>query len=151
MIVPDIVSLALFLHAVESRSLSKAAKRSHLALAAASRRIAHLEEMLGVSLLDRSSRGVKPTLAGTALALHARQIMQNVARLNAELAEFATGIKGGIRLHANTSALAQFLPAQLASFAAKFPDIRLELEERRSLTVVQAIAQGTADIGISIK
>ena len=151
MIVPDIASLVLFLHAVESRSLSKAAQRSHLAVAAASRRIAHLEKMLGVTLLNRSSRGVKPTLAGTALALHARQILQNVGRLNAELAEYASGSKGLIRLHANTSALTQFLPAQLATFAATFPDIRLELEEQRSLTVVQAIAQGTADIGISVK
>lgn len=151
MIIPDLASLSLFLHAVESRSLSKAAQRSHLALAAASRRIAHLEKMLGVSLLERSSRGVKPTLAGTALAVHARQILQNVGRLNAELAEYASGIKGRIRLHANTSALTQFLPTQLASFAAKFPDIRLELEEQRSLAIVQSIAQGAADIGISVK
>jgi DNA-binding transcriptional LysR family regulator len=151
MIIPDVASLALFLHAVETRSLTKAAERSHIALAAASRRIASLEEMLGVSLLDRSSRGVKPTPAGTALALHARQILQNVERLNAELAEYSDGNRGRVRLHANTSALTQFLPAQLASFAATFPDIRLELEEQPSLTIVQAVAQGAADIGIIVK
>jgi DNA-binding transcriptional LysR family regulator len=52
---PDLASLELFLHAVDSLSLSKAAERSHIALAAASRRIALLEEMLGVALLDRTS------------------------------------------------------------------------------------------------
>jgi DNA-binding transcriptional LysR family regulator len=151
MMVPDFASLALFLHAVESRSLSKAAERSHIALAAASRRIASLEEVLGVSLLDRSSRGFKPTLAGTALAVHARQILQDVGRLNAELSEYASGVKGRIRLHVNTSAMTQFLPAQLASFAAKFPDVCFELEEQRSHTIVQVLAQGTTDIGIIVK
>lgn len=150
-IAPDFASLALFLQVVESRSLSKAAQRSHIALAAASRRIASLEEILGVTLLDRSSRGVKPTLAGMALAPHARQILQNVERLNAELAEYASGVKGRIRLHANTSALTQFLPTQLAAFAAKYPDIRLELEEQRSLTIAQAVTQGAADIGIIVR
>jgi DNA-binding transcriptional LysR family regulator len=150
-VIPDLASLSLFLHAAESRSLSKAAERSHIALAAASRRIASLEQMLGVSLLERSSRGVKPTLAGSALALHARQILQNVERLNAELAEYASGSRGRIRLHANTSALTQFLPPQLASFAAKYPDIRLELEEQRSLTIVQALVEGATDIGIIVK
>ena len=145
------MSLALFVHAVDSRSLSKAAQRSHIALAAASRRIAFLEEMFDVSLLDRSSHGVKPTLAGTALAQHARQILQNVERLNAELSEHASGIKGWIRLHANTSAMTQFLPAQLASFAAQFPDIRFQLEEQRSLVIVQALAQGATNIGIIVK
>ena len=150
-LIPDLMSLALFVHAVDSRSLSKAAQRSHIALAAASRRIAFLEEMFDVSLLDRSSHGVKPTLAGTALAQHARQILQNVERLNAELSEHASGIKGWIRLHANTSAMTQFLPAQLASFAAQFPDIRFQLEEQRSLVIVQALAQGATDIGIIVK
>lgn len=149
--IPDLASLVLFLHAVESNSLSKAAERSHIALAAASRRIASLEEMFDVSLFDRSSRGVKPTLAGTAFAQHARQILQSVERLNAELSEHARGIKGWVRLHANTSAMTQFLPKQLASFAAKFPDIRFQLEEQRSFDIVKALTQGATDVGIIVK
>jgi len=52
---PDLVSLALFVRAVDTKSLSKAAEQSHIALAAASRRIALLEHRYGVKLLYRSS------------------------------------------------------------------------------------------------
>jgi DNA-binding transcriptional LysR family regulator len=104
--------------------------------------------VLGVLLLDRSSRGVKPTLAGRALAQHARHILQSIERLNADLSEHASGLKGWIRLHANTPAITQFLPAHLAAF---YPDIRFELEEQRSVDIVRALAQGVTDIGIIVK
>lgn len=54
---PDLVSLALFVRAVDAKSLSKAADLSHIALAAASRRIALLEHRYGVKLLYRSLPG----------------------------------------------------------------------------------------------
>lgn len=148
---PDLASLDLFLHAVESRSLSKAADQCHIALAAASRRIAMLEDSLGVTLLDRSSRGVAPTPAGLALAAHARQVLQQVGRLTAELSDYAKGIKGTVRLHSTTSALTQFLPEQLASFSGRFPEIRLQIHERRSGEIVRAVVAGDADVGIIVK
>lgn len=145
---PDMVSLALFLRAVDARSLSKAAEQSHIALAAASRRVALLEARYKVQLLYRSSQGVESTPAGRALAAHARQMIQQAERLNADLFDYAKGLKGHIRLHANTSAITQFLPADLASFAQSCPDVKIELEERRSGEIVQALVDGQADIGI---
>ncbi len=145
---PDMVSLALFLRAVDARSLSKAAEQSHIALAAASRRVALLEARYKVQLLYRSSQGVESTPAGKALAAHARQMIQQAERLNADLFDYAKGLKGHIRLHANTSAITQFLPADLASFAQSCPDVKIELEERRSGEIVQALVDGQADIGI---
>jgi DNA-binding transcriptional LysR family regulator len=147
---PDLASLELFLHTVEARSISKAAQRSHIALAAASRRIALLEEMLGVALLERSSRGVQPTAAGLALVARARQVLQEVGRLTGELSEYAKGVKGRVRLHSSTSALTQFLPEQLASFSARFPAIRLDIEERRSVEIVRAVTLGDADVGVIV-
>lgn len=146
----DLASLDLFLHAVETRSLSKAAERCHIALAAASRRIAMLEDSLGVALLDRSSRGVQPTPAGLALVSHARQVLQQVGQLKAELSEYAKGVKGRVRLHCSTSALTQFLPEQLATFSTRFPEIRLEIQERRSGEIVRAVVAGEADVGIIV-
>lgn len=148
---PDLASLELFLHAVELGSLSKAAERSHIALAAASRRIALLEEMLGVKVLARTSRGVQATPAGLALVTQARQVLQQVGRLAGELSEYAKGLKGRVRLHANSSALTQFLPEQLASFSARYPEIRLEIEERRSHEIVRGMAAGEADVGVIVQ
>ncbi|HJU24951.1 MAG TPA: LysR family transcriptional regulator [Casimicrobiaceae bacterium] len=145
---PDLVSLALFLRAVETNSLSKAAEQSHIALAAASRRIALLEHRFGVQLLYRSSQGVDPTPAGRALAVHARRLIEQVEKLQADLSDYAKGVKGHIRLKANTSAIAQYLPSDLAQFAASYPDVKIELDEARSGEIVQALREGKADIGV---
>lgn len=148
---PDLVSLSLFLRAVDARSLSKAAEQSHLALAAASRRIALLEHCYGVQLLYRSAQGVEPTPAGASLAFHARQLLQQEEKLRAELSDFAKGIRGHIRIQANTSAITQFLPGDLASFVAEFPDVKVELEENRSNAIAQALREGKTDIGIVLE
>lgn len=148
---PDLVSLALFLRAVDARSLSKAAEQSHLALAAASRRIALLEHCYGVQLLYRSAQGVEPTPAGTSLAFHARQLLQQEEKLRAELSDFAKGIRGHIRIQANTSAITQFLPDDLAAFVAEFPDVKVELAESRSNAIAQALREGKTDIGIVLE
>jgi len=149
-VLPDLVSLALFVRAVETNSLSKAAEQSHIALAAASRRIALLEHRYGVAELYRSSQGVKPTPAGVALAAHARRMIDLAEKMRADLSDYAKGVKGHIRIKANTSAITQFLPEDLARFAANYPDVKLELEESRSVEIVQALREGSADIGVTM-
>ena len=145
---PDLVSLAVFVRSIETHSLSKAAEQSHLALAAASRRIALLEHRYRVQLLYRSSRGVEPTPAGIALAAHARRMLEQAEKLHADLSDYAKGIKGHIRIKANTSAITQYLPTDLAQFARDHPEVKLELEESRSVDIVQALREGRADIGV---
>ena len=145
---PDLISLALFVRAVDMRSLSKAAEQSHIALAAASRRISLLEHRYGVKLLYRSSQGVEATPAGMSLAMHARKMMEQAEKLHADLSDYAKGVKGHIRIKANTSAITQYLPKDLALFSANYPDVKLELEESRSGEIVQALREGSADIGI---
>lgn len=146
----DMSSLVLFLNAVESESITRAAQRAHIAVAAASRRISLLEDELGVVLLERSRRGVRATPAGKALASHARQVLQGIDRLRADLSDYSRGLKGRVRLHANTSALIQFLPEHLATFAERFPDIGVDLEERRSREIAKTVASGAADVGIVV-
>jgi DNA-binding transcriptional LysR family regulator len=145
---PDLISLALFVRAVDAKSLSKAAEQSHIALAAASRRVALLEHRYGVRLLYRSSQGVEATPAGQALVLHARRMLDEAEKLRGDLSDYAKGVKGHIRIQANTSAITQFLPKDLAAFATNYPDVKIELEESRSNEIVQALRDGMADIGV---
>src|SRR5207244_778599 len=145
---PDISSLALFIRVAELKSITKAAKASHIALAALSRRIAQLEDQFGVQLLHRSARGVELTPAGAALLFHARQMMAKVDAMRAEISDYSKGAKGLVRLQANASALAQYLPGDLASFALAHAAIKLALEEERSSAIVDAVRSGATDVGI---
>jgi len=145
---PDLASLALFVRIAETRSITKAAHASHIALAAASRRVAQLEDQFGVELLYRSARGVELTPAGQALLFHARQMLSKIDEMRAEISDYSHGLKGMVRIQANASALAQYLPADLATFAAAHPAIKLSLGEERSGAIVEALQSGATDVGI---
>jgi len=148
---PDFATLALFVAIADAKSITKAAAASHIALAAASRRVAQLESQLGVSLLFRTTRGVELTPAGTALVVHARLILEQSDRMCADLSDYANGAKGMVRVQANTSALAQFLADDLASFSKAFPGVKVSLEEKRSAEIVQALHAGETDVGIVVE
>lgn len=144
----DLSDLRLFLHVAESGSITAGASRAHMALASASARIRNMEDALGAPLLERQRRGVQTTDAGRALAHHARMMLQQMDQLRDELGQYAKGLKGHIRLLCNTSAMTEFLPEVLASFLARHPHMDIELEEKLSYEVVQALIDGVADIGI---
>jgi molybdate transport repressor ModE-like protein len=144
----DLTDLSLFRHVVEAGSITHGAERAHLALAAASTRIRHMEEALGASLLVRSRGGVTPTQAGRTLLQHARTILSQAERLREDLGAYAGGLAGQVRVLSNTNALTEFLPETLSSFLAAHPNVSVDLQERLSDEIVGLIAEGVADIGI---
>jgi DNA-binding transcriptional LysR family regulator len=144
----DLSDLRLFLSVVEAGSITHGAERIHLAIAAASTRIRNMEAALGTPLLHRERQGVQPTPAGRTLVHHARMLLQQAERMHSELAQYAEGIKGQVRLLSNTNALTEFLPEPLSDFLASHPQVNIDLEERLSDEIVAAVADGTADIGI---
>lgn len=121
---------------------------ANLALPSASGRLRGMEEVAGVSLLDRGRRGVSPTPAGSALAHHARLVLAQIDRMRGELGEFAGGMRGRVRILANTAAMTEFLPEALAPWLAAHPHVDVDLRERQSSDIVAAISGGHADIGI---
>jgi DNA-binding transcriptional LysR family regulator len=144
----DLVSLSLFALIVRSGSISKGAELAHLAIGAASKRIADLESTIGAELFERHSRGITLTAAGEALKLHAQRILNDVDLMTADMSDYAAGVVGVVRLWANTSAVTQFLPSEIAEFNASNPEIRIELEEQDSEQVALAVVDGVADFGI---
>jgi DNA-binding transcriptional LysR family regulator len=144
----DLVDLRLFLFVVEAASITHGAERAAMALASASERIRLMEESLGAPLLERHRRGVRATPAGTVLVHHARLVGQQLERMREELSEYADGFRGRVRLLANTTAVAEFLPATLAAFLAQHPLIDIDLEERSSRDIVRAVAGNLAEVGI---
>ncbi len=144
----DLTDLRLFVQVAEQGSLTAGAAHAHLSLAAASERVRDLERDLGQPLLLRGRRGVTPTPAGQAFAQQARLVLQQIAQLRGTLAEHVQGLRGQVRLLANTAALSSILPDLLAPYLRNNPGIDLELEERPSQVIPQALAQGRAELGL---
>jgi len=144
----DFITLKLFVAISDTGQLSAAAEREHLALAAVSKRISDLESMVGSKLFYRQSRGVELTPAGEAFLYHARRILDDISRLDADISDFSDGVRGHVRIHSNTSAIIAFLPQDLSAFSLEHPQIKIDLQERTSNEVIAAVQDGHADIGV---
>ena len=145
----DLVDLQLFVAVAETRSITNGALRVHLALASASERIKGLEAAFGVMLLRRGRRGVELTPAGESLLDHARVVLHNVEAMRGDLAAFSRGVKATVRLLANTSGLSEYLPKTLAAFLSQHPHISIDVEERESGEIANAILSGAAELGLA--
>lgn len=144
----DLIDLRLFANIAEAQSLTRGAERSHVSLAAASLRVKNLEQALDTPLLYRARNGVTLTPAGHTFLRHALIMLRQGERLHGDLQAFVKGVKGRVRLLANTTAITEFLPAPLGAFLADHPDVDVDLEERLSHDIVRAVSEDAADIGI---
>lgn len=145
----DLTDLRLFIFVAELKSLTRAAERMHLSLAAASNRIKELESRFGMRLLYRENKGVSLSPAGETLLAHAQRFMQQVELLKSDMQQYNNGIKGHIRIFANTTAVTEFMPHVLGAFLASHPQVNVALEERLNHDIVRGVQEGTADIGIA--
>lgn len=144
----DLTDLRLFLDVHEAGTITGGAQSSHMTLASASERIRGMEDALGVPLLLRERRGVRMTPAGRTLLHHARLVLQQMDRLRGELGEYGGGLKGHIRVLCNTSALSEHLPQVLSGFLTDHPGISVDLGERPSNEIVDAMRNDVCDIGV---
>jgi DNA-binding transcriptional LysR family regulator len=144
----DFTDLRLFLNIAEFKSLTRSAEQMHLSLPAASNRIKELESRFGTRLIYRENKGMTLSPAGQVLLCHAQQFMQQLERLKGEMQQFNNGIKGFIRIFANTTAVTEFMPEVMGAFLSKYPHVNVSLEERFNQDIVRGVHEGTADIGI---
>ena len=145
----DFTDLQLVVNVAAAQSMTRGAERSFLSLPAASGRVKNLEQRLGTSLFFRSSQGVTLTPAGDAFLRHARTVMRQLEHLRGDMREFASGVRGLVKVCANTTAMNEFMPNMLARYLSAHPDVNVELRERLSHQVLKAVVDGTADIGIT--
>jgi len=144
----DLTDLRLYVLVAEELNLTRAAGRQHLSLAAASARIKALEEQAGQPLLVREARGVRLTAPGEAFLHHARGILRQARQLRFDLQEYGGGLRGHLRVFANTTAVSDFLPEILPAYLAAHPRISIDLQEKPNAEIAAGVLDGRADIGI---
>lgn len=144
----DLKDLKLFVCAADEGSLTRAAERQHLSLAAASTRVKSLEVQSGQTLLYREARGVRLTPPGEAFLHHARGVLRQVDQLRTDLQEYSGGLRGHVRVFANTTAVTDFLPEILPGFLSNNPRVNVDLQEKPNAEIARGVLDGRADIGI---
>lgn len=148
---PDLDSLALFVRAAEMRNLTRAAEASLITVPAASRRLQLLEHQFKAQLFARHSRGMDLTPAGERLLQLAREVIASVHHMRAEMGNYALGRQTVLRVHGNTSAMTQFLPADIASFQEAHEQVHLLLKECWSEDAVRRVRGGEIDLAVVVE
>lgn len=144
----DLVDLNLMVRVAEANNLTRGAEAACMSVPTASTRIKNIEDSIGLKLFYRTSQGVTLTLPGQAFVHHARLVLGQLEHLRGDLQEYAKGIKGHLRVFANTTALGEFLPPVLRAYLLAHPDVNIDLRERLSGDIVRAVSDGQTDIGI---
>ena len=144
----DSTTVQLVLAIAEEGSISRAADKLNLAVAAASRRVTDLEAQLGTRLFKRQPHGVKVTEAGERLLAHIRQIDNLIGRLAGDAQVLGQGREGRIIIGAPKAAIIQFLAADIARLRDAYPQIALKILEENSKIVQQLLRDKVIDVGI---
>lgn len=146
----DLTTLRLFVAVCETRNIARAAAQANLVGSAVSKRLAQLEDQLGAPLLMRRRHGVEPTAAGESLLEHARAMLVSAQRMERDMAAFAAGVRGQVRVLATASAMAEALVDDVAAFlqSPEHRNLRVDLEEHISTAVIQGVRNGVASLGV---
>jgi DNA-binding transcriptional LysR family regulator len=124
----DLTSMALFVQVVESRSFTAAARTYDTTTSSVSKRVARLEERLGVRLVERTTRAFSPTEAGLAFYEHAERILRDVEEAELAVTSLGRTPRGTLRVSAGTILGEGPLGAVLGAFGEAYPELRVEVD-----------------------
>ncbi|WP_173266726.1 LysR family transcriptional regulator [Streptomyces pacificus] len=138
-----------FHEVVRTGSYSAAARSLGYTQPAVSQQMKALERDVGTPLFTRIGRGIRLTEAGEALTRHAGTILDSLAAAQQQIDAIARLRAGRVRVSAFPSACATLIPAMMASVAAEYPGIRIELTESEPPESLRLVTRGDCDIALS--
>lgn len=140
-----------FAAVAELLNFTKAAAKLRVAQPALSRQIHDLEEELGVSLLERTSRFVRLTDAGKAFLNDAHELLRRADAAVQTARAFATGERGEIQIGYAPSLTVEVLPQALRAFETQCPHVRVTLHDLSIQEMLQSLRDGRLDAALTIE
>jgi LysR family transcriptional regulator, carnitine catabolism transcriptional activator len=143
--------LSAFLQLARTGSFSEAARLQGVSQPALSRTVQQLEEAVGQRLFDRTTRSVVLTPTGQELLPIAERLITELDSSFGELARFVEGRRGRVAVAALPSVAAVLLPPAIARYRKGHPEVEMVVLDGLSESVLDAVAQGRADMGLTIR
>ena len=136
----DLNALMLFAKVIEANSFSEAARRLNMPVSTVSRRVADLEDQLGVRLLERSTRSLRLTEIGSEVLGHARRSAELSEAVDSIVSNQMSDVVGMLRLSAPPSISDSLLAPLIEAFQSSYPSVRVQVFVTERL--VDHIAEG---------
>ena len=144
----ELRELSAFVAVVEEGGMSAASRRLHVSQSALSQTVSALERELGVTLLKRTSSGVRPTEAGATLLVEARAVLARYHQAVRAMSNYRTQAGGVIRLGIPLELAPDVLPPALGKFAAESPHTRVVPQHLSTAAQFTALRGDQLDVGL---
>ena len=141
--------LYYFVRIVEAGSFSQAARTIHVAQPALSQQIAELEASLGVPLLRRSARGIKPTAAGQKFYDEASSILRRYENLSGLVRSSTGDIEGRVSLGMPASLSTTLVGPFIEKCKADHPKVTLKFIDGDSEFLREEVERGRLDLALA--
>jgi DNA-binding transcriptional LysR family regulator len=144
----DVRRLNIFREVVSQGSFSAAADALDYSQSAVSQAIQTLEGEAGVTLIERSRGGIRPTAAGAALAGHVGGILAQLEAAEDEIGAIVAGRGGHLRTASFPTAGATLMPQAIAAFRASHPGVEVSLAEGEPEEIAPRLRAGEFDLAL---
>jgi DNA-binding transcriptional LysR family regulator len=124
----DLENMALFARVVEARSFSEAARRLGLSKSVVSKAVTRLEKSIGARLLNRTTRAMSLTEAGTVFYGHCARILEELEAAKLAVGQFHAQPQGLLRVSASVAFGTLHIAPALPDFLARYPQVRIDME-----------------------
>ncbi|GAA0473004.1 LysR substrate-binding domain-containing protein [Streptomyces sp. NPDC046215] len=135
----------------DHRTVTAAAAALYLTPSAVSQQLSALEQETGHTLLTRSGKGVRLTASGDILLAHANAVLAQLERAEAELAEYASGAAGEVRVAAFATGIAEVLAPAIGRLADRHPGIRIRVRDAEGDESLPLLLDGEADVVLAVE
>jgi DNA-binding transcriptional LysR family regulator len=144
----DLHRARTFAAVVDHGSVSAAADALGYTQSAVSQQLSTLERDLGLTLVDRAKRPLRPTPAGAELLPEVRALLTRASAADAAIDDIRGVRRGRVELATFASALGSLLPPVIAAFRDRHPGVAVGLTDAETGPALAALRAGTADLGL---
>ncbi|NLU83121.1 LysR family transcriptional regulator [Rhodococcus sp. HNM0569] len=139
--------LEYFAAVVDAGSVSQAARRLGMSQPPLSLAVSRLEGELGVRLLERTAKGVRPTNAGLYLLAHGNKLIADRDQVTQAMQLMGEGLVGDLRVGVEPMVVYAFMADVVADFVDQAPGVQVRLTDTTPDRIVQGIREGDLDVG----
>ncbi|MHA3020728.1 LysR family transcriptional regulator [Mycobacterium sp. BMJ-28] len=133
----------------DTRSFTRAAEATFVVQSGLSQQVRRLEEELGVTMFDRTTRSVTPTPAGEALLPLLRQVVAGVDRIKIDAQALSGTVTGRLNVGMmEIPSLGLDVATLMATFHSRYPDVSVTLRSGGSDVLVDAVRDRKLDVAI---
>lgn len=146
----DTLGIEAFIAIADEGGFGKAAARLHITQTALTCRLQNLEALLGVKLVERTTRSVALTQIGGEFLPQGRRLIADLAAALQEIRDTGRTQRGDVSIACVPTVGVHYLPRIIRDYSERFPDNRLKILDHASSAVADAVRRREAEFGIHI-